>query len=288
LKKIIVLGTLFLSVLAGCSSRSASPSKPEIFADKGVYFAQDKEKSLASNLTAFAGYPNLVSDHDMPTGLRRGLDFTSGTYIGFNAFNSLWGATGFGALTMITGDDIAPLTPSSIVLMTPLNPGEQYNDLSVAKRAVENSLEKIDGSFLAKNPNSAAYEKELKRLKFSENKSMNGVVCNEPGMAEKMLRHNDASCGIDGFNVEVYFARPANGNEFPELKELPKANYAVLLLNIYSDYKLRKDILWGASFDSEKKSFTFDEYTLPFVSPDKSGKRILIKGQDEKTKILYK
>ena len=288
MKKVSVLSVLFLSVLTGCSSKPSVEGKPEIFADKGVFFAQDKTKSVAANLTAFSGYPYLVSDHDMPTGLRRGLDFTSGTYVGFNSFGSLWGAAGLGGLSMLIGDNIAPFTPSTTVLMVPLQPGEQYYDLSVAKRAIENNVEKIDGSTLTIDPDSAAYKHQLKRLEFSKNKSMSGITCAEAGMAEKMIRHNDANCGIENYNIEVFFSRPAKGNEFPELKQLPTGNYAVLLLNLYSNYQLRKDASWAASFDDTKKSFKFNDFTLPYVSPDKTGKRILIEGQGDNTKILYK
>lgn len=287
MKKLIAT-MMLASAIAGCSSQGNTHGKPEVFSDKGQLFGQKKDASLASNLTAFAGYPYLISDQDMPAGLRRSLDFTSGTYIGFSSFSSLWGATGFGALTMLSGDQIAPFTPTSKIIMIPLLDNEKYNDLSVAKRAVETTLEKIDGAFLAKDPSSAAYDSELKRLAFSKNKSMAGVECHEPNFAVKMIRHNDATCGIDGFNVEVYFSRPATGNEFPELNSLPVGNYAVMLINTYGDYELRKDASWAASFDSDKKSFRFNNYTLPFVSPDKTGKRILIQGDGDQTKILYK
>ena len=107
-------------------------------------------------------------------------------------------------------------------------------------------------------------------------------------MASRMLSDLDAECNIDGYAIDVVFSRPATGTEFPELKLLPKGNYAVLILNDNGYFQVRKDALWAASLDPLKKSYKINDFTLPFITPEKDGKRIVINGEGNKTKILYK
>ena len=284
MKKLII--TALMASLAGCSIQSHDPGKPAVMADRGSYFAQQKTESIASNLVAFAGYPHVISDHDMPSNLKAGLDFTSGAYMGFNSFSSLFGAGGVGALSAITGDDIRPFGSDSVILMVPLQSGEKYNDLSVAKRAFETYLTKVDGSQLADNPSSAAYKSELARKKFSEDPNMSGANCRPENAALSLLSGADAKCGLSDYDVEIYFSRPASGGEFSELASLPKAQYSVMLFNLYSNYKVRSDAPWAASYDNRHKAFKSINMTLPFISPDRKdgGKRIVI---DSNNKVLY-
>lgn len=285
----LLVAALLASVISGCASNSATSAKPEIFAGKGAYFAQDKTKSFASNLTAFAGYPGKISDHEMPAGLRNGLDFTSGAYLGFSAFDSLWGATGLGAFAMLSGDNIRPLTISSVIVMVPLSSEQRYNDLSVAKLAMEQSLEKLDDEYFKTYYANKKDTDWIHKLKtFSSDKSMNGIICQQASMASRMLSDLDAECNIDGYKVDVVFARPATGTEFPELKLLPKGKYAVVLLNKNGNFQVRKDALWAARLDSINKTYKINNYTLPFISPGKDGKRIMFFGEEKQTKILYK
>ena len=284
MKKLIIAA--LVASLAGCSIQSHDPGKPAVTADRGSYFAQNKKDSIAANLIAFAGYPYVISDHDMPSNLKAGLDFTSGAYMGFNSFGSLFGAGGIGALSAITGDNIRPFTPDSVILMVPLQPGEKYNDLSVAKRAFETYLTKIDGSKLADNPSSAAYKSELARKKFSEDPNMSGANCHSENAALGLLSGADARCGLADYDVEIYFSRPASGREFPELFSLPKGQYSVMLFNLYYNYAVRSDAPWAAAYDDSQKVFKFKNLTLPFISPDRKdgGKRIVI---DSNNKVLY-
>lgn len=283
--KLIVIAAL-VAALSGCSIQSHDPEKPAVTADKGSYFAQDKKDSIASNLIAFAGYPYLISDHDMPSDLKAGLDFTSGAYMGFNSFSSLFGAGGIGALSVLTGDNIRPFGSDSVILMVPLQPGEKYNDLSVAKRAFENYLMKIDASLITTNPTSAAYKSQLARKKFAEDANMSGANCRAENAARALLSGADARCGLSDYDIEIYFSRPATGQEFPELGLLPRGQYSVMLFNLYFNYQVRSSVPWAAVFDDRMKFFKFKNLTLPFVTPERKdgGKRLII---DSNNKVLY-
>ena len=284
MRKLIIAAVI--ASLAGCSIQSHDPEKPAVTADKGSYFAQNKKDSIASNLVAFAGYPYLISDHDMPSDLKAGLDFTSGAYMGFNSFSSLLGSGGIGALSALTGDNIRPFGSDSVILMVPLQAGEKYNDLAVAKRAFETYLKKIDASLIKPDSSSAAYKSELARKKFAEDANMSGANCRAENAALGLLSGADARCGLGDYDVEIYFSRPATGREFPELSALPKGQYSVMLFNLYYNYAVRSNAPWAAAYDDSQKVFKFKNLTLPFVSPDRKdgGKRIVI---DSNNKVLY-
>lgn len=291
MKKSII--TILLPLLVtGCSVESHNPKKPAVMADKGSYFAQDKSESIASNLIAFAGYPHKISDNPMPTSLKGALDFTSGAYMGFSGFSSLWGAGGIGSLSLLTGDDIIPFTYDSVIVIAKIQPGEKYNDLSVAQRTFENYFTKIDGSFLAKDKSSAAYQHEVKRKKFSQDKSMTPASCEKSGVISSSLLKQDAECWVNDpdYKVHVIFSRPATGQEFPELALLPKSEYSVMLFNLWANYKVRDDAAWAAKLDTKHNVFSFKKMRAPFISPDKNdnGKRILFSQDSDQQKVIYK
>lgn len=261
-------------------------------ADKGSYFAQDKSESVASNLLAFAGYSHKISDNEMPRSLKNALDFGSGAYMGFSGFSSLWSAGGIGALSVITGDDIVPFTQGSVIVITKLQPGEKYNDISVAKRAFEENFEKLDSSDIELDPSSAAYNHELKRKAFAEEKEMKPASCKEVSMINHSLSKADLECWVknDDYEATVIFSRPASGQEFPELATLPKAEYSVLLFNTWYEYKVREDAEWAASLDARKHVFKFKNKTLPFITPEQkdNGRRIMFIHENGKDSVIYK
>ena len=223
----------------------------------------------------------------MPSDLKAGLDFTSGAYMGFNSFSSLLGAGGIGALSAITGDNIRPFGSDSVILMVPLQFGEKYNDLAVAKRAFETYLKKIDASQMKVDPSSAAYKSQLARKKFAEDTNMSGANCRSENAALALLSGADARCGLSDYDVEIYFSRPATGLEFPELGALPTGQYSVILFNLYYNYAVLSDAPWAAAYDDRQKVFKFKNLTLPFVSPDRKdgGERLIIDGDN---KVLYR
>ena len=276
------LGLAAAMMMTGCAVQSSNPNKPATFADKGSYFQQDKTKSLASNLVAFSGYPGLISDHDMPSDLKAGLDFTSGAYMGFNGFGSLFGAGGIGLLSMVS-DNTLPYQHGVKVVMVKLQPGEKFNDLSVAERAIETSLKKISSDKLTNRQRSNSTI-----AAFISKTSMTGVKCHKPSAMN--LTDANAFCdfGDSDFGVSVIFARPATGQEFPELGAIPKGEYSVMLMDSmqYSVYELRDDA-WGAQYSSDGY-MKFKNLKLPFLSPDKSGKRIAFATENGKESVIYK
>jgi len=89
------------------------------------------------------------------------------------------------------------------------------------------------------------------------------------------------------YDVQIYFSRPATGQEFPELGVLPAGQYSVMLFNLYFDYQVRSDVPWAAAYDDQMKVFKFKNLTLPFVGPERKdgGKRLIV---DSSNKILYR
>lgn len=275
-------GVLTAVMMTGCAVKSSSSSAPAFNADKGSYFTQDKEKSLAANLVAFSGYRGLISDRDMPSDLRAGLDFTSGAYMGFNGFGTIFGAGGVGLLSMVSSNTL-PYKNGAIVVMVKTQPNEKYNDLTVAERAIESSFAKADINTL-----SPVYTKKTEVQSFLANKDMSGVKCHKPSVFD--MTDTDVECdyGDSDLGLAVIFGRPATGQEFPELGLLPAGNYSVMLVrNIrYPVYQLRDDA-WAATYSSDGY-MKFKDMKLPFVSPDKSGKRIAFTLENGKDKVIYK
>ena len=283
MKKNTLIGVAILtSFLTGCAVQSHDPQKPAIFAVIGSYFKQDTSKSLASNLVAFSGYKNLISDHDMPSDLKAGLDFTSGAYMGFNGFGTLFGAGGVGLLSMVSSNTL-PYQSGVIVVMVKTQPNEKYNDLTVAERAIESSFAKADINTL-----SPVYTKKTEVQSFLANKDMSGVKCHKPSAFD--MTDTDVECdyGDSDLGLAVIFGRPATGQEFPELGLLPAGNYSVMLVRTirYPVYQLRDDA-WAATYSS-KGYMKFKDMKLPFVSPDNSSKRIAFVTEEGKEKVIYK
>lgn len=285
MKKISLLnlGTVAAIFLTGCAVQSSNPNQPATFADKGSYFQQDKTKSLASNLVAFSGYPGLISDHDMPSDLKAGLDFTSGAYMGFNGFGSLFGAGGIGLLSMVS-DNTLPYQSGVVVIMAKVESGEKYNDYSVAERAIKASFKKASDEYLK----GTSYLSKPEIKAFLADTDMSGMKCHKPGGLNFTGRDAVCDFGDSDFGLSVIFSRPATGQEFPELGLLPQGEYSVMLLDSmrYPMYELRDDA-WGAQYSSYGY-MKFKNLKLPFLSPDKSGKRIAFATENGKESVIYK
>ncbi len=284
MKKVYALGLGLAAamMMTGCAVESHNPNQPAMFADKGSYFKQDTTKSLAANLVAFSGYPHLISDHDMPSDLKAGLDFTSGAYMGFNGFGSLFGAGGIGLLSMVS-DNTLPYQHGVVVVMAKVEAGEKYNDYSVAEKAVKAAYKKV-------NINSISYRHASKpEIKaFLADADMSGIKCHKPGGLNFTGLNAVCDFGDSDFGLSVIFSRPATGQEFPELGLLPKGEYSVMLLDTvrYPMYELRGDA-WAAEYNSDG-FMQFKNLKLPFLSPDKSGKRIAFATENGKESVIYK
>lgn len=283
MQKIPLIGlAIFSSYLTGCAVQSHDPQKPAMFADKGSYFKQDTSKSLASNLVAFSGYPYLISDHDIPSDLKASLNFTSGAYLGFNGFSSLFGAGGVGLLSIVS-DNTLPYQSGLTLIMVPMNQGEKYDDYSVAERGIKASFEKINPSLLSKSQ-----QNNPDIQKFLTNKNMDDLKCYKAPIYT--LTDVQAYCdyGDSNFGLTVIFSRPATGQEFPELGLLPKGQYSVMLIDDvrYPVHQLRADA-WAAIYSSSG-FMQFKNIKLPFLSPDNSNKRIAFVTEKGKENVIYK
>ena len=284
MKKVYALGLGLAAamMMTGCAVESHNPNQPAMFADKGSYFKQDTTKSLAANLVAFSGYPHLISDHDMPSDLKAGLDFTSGAYMGFNGFGSLFGAGGIGLLSMVS-DNTLPYQHGVVVVMAKVEAGEKYNDYSVAERAIKASFKKASDEYLK----GTSYLSKPEIKVFLADTDMNGMKCHKPGGLNFTGRDAVCDFGDSDFGLSVIFSRPATGQEFPELGVLPKGEYSVMLLSTmrYPMYELRGDA-WAAKYNSDG-FMQFKNLKLPFLSPDKSGKRIAFATENGKESVIY-
>ena len=117
--------------------------------------------------------------------------------------------------------------------------------------------------------------------------NMNGMKCHKPGGLNFTGRDAVCDFGDSDFGLSVIFSRPATGQEFPELGVLPKGEYSVMLLSTmrYPMYELR-GYAWAAKYNSDG-FMQFKNLKLPFLSPDKSGKRIAFATENGKESVIY-
>lgn len=259
--QLIATTILAMTALAGCSS---TPK------DMGQPFVQDKSKSVALNVAAYAGYPYLLKDNSYSKGLDTIVTSTSNTLLLANDLSGSLGAIGGGALGaglgLISGlVDQYPLDVAK-VFTAKLQPGEDYRSAATALRVLKANYQKR-----AKDVD------EFKDLNgFFENPSLDAYVC-EP----TMLSPWDYSCfdpAYEGFEHYVQVIRPATGNEFPQVMPLDKGNYGVFLISSGAGSVLtpKKDAP-DAYFYMKKGSYVLGgtNTILPRVAPREDGKRLV-------------
>lgn len=259
--QLIATTVLAMTTLAGCSS---TPK------DMGQPFIQDKSKSVALNVAAYAGYPYLLQDNSYSKGLDTVVTSTSNTLLLANDLSGSLGSIGGGALGaglgLISGlADQYPLDVAE-VFTAKLQPGEDYKSAATVMRVLKANYEK-------RGVGSADGEK-LRSLLAKP--SLADYVC-EPTNVDDF----DFSCfdpADDRYNTYVKATRPANGLEFAEVMPLDKGNYGVFVIRNGRGSVLnpKKDAM-DAYFYLKKGSYVLGNSNtiLPRVAPREDGKRLV-------------
>ncbi|WP_421182058.1 hypothetical protein [Aeromonas dhakensis] len=257
----IVASVFSIAAITGCSS---APK------DMGQPFVQDKSKSVALNVAAYAGYPYLLQDNSYSKGLDTVVTSTSNTLLLANDLSGSLGSIGGGALGaglgLISGlADQYPLDVAD-VFTAKLQPGEDYRSASAVLRVLKANYQKR-----AKDAD------EFKDLKgFFETPNLDAYIC-EPTTSSNW----DYSCfdpAYKSFNHYVQVIRPATGNEFPQVMPLPAGQYGVYVMR--SD----KGSVLTPKMDAKDPYFHLKNGAyvlgntntiLPRVAPRADGKRLV-------------
>lgn len=257
----IVASVFSIAALTGCSATPKNIGKP---------FSQNKSKSVALNVAAYAGYPYLLKDNSYSKGLDTVVTSTSNALLLANDLSGSVGSIGGGAfgvgLGLMSGLVAQYPLDMANVFTAKLQPGEDYRSATTALRVMKANYQKR-----------AKRADELKALNgFFENPSLDAYVC-EP----TMLIPWDYSCfdpAYEGFALYVRAIRPATGNEFPQVMPLDKGNYGVFLIGRARGSVLtpKKDAP-DAYFYMEKGFYVLGgtNTILPLIAPREDGKRLV-------------
>ncbi|MCF5860044.1 hypothetical protein [Aeromonas veronii] len=258
---IFAVSILAMAILGGCSSAPKDLGKP---------FVQDKTKSVAFNVGAYAGYPDVLQDkyysHDLDT-----LVTSSSNAMLLSAdLGGSMGAFGAGALGVGLGflsglTDQLPLK-SGYVFTAKLNPGEDYRSPTTVLRVFQENYVKLD-------PNN----KENEHVKdVIEKTSISNFICESTTDYSYDVYCADPAAKKYGFYVKT--TRPANGQEFPEVMPLPVGQYGVYFINSARSPAFEpKENTEDSYFHLKNNAFVLGKSNtiLPLVSPRDDGKRLV-------------
>lgn len=259
--KLIAVTVMAMTALSGCAS------KPK---DMGQPFTQDKSKSVALNVAAYSGYPDLLQDNSYSKGFDTVVTSTSNALLLANDLSGSLGSLGGGALGvglgLISGmADLYPLDDAE-VMTAKLHPGEDYRAAATVLRVLKDNYQKrpVD-------------KDEFKDLKgFFDKADLDAYVCEATTDGDW-----DFSCfdpAYKSFNHYIKVARPANGTEFSPVLNLNQGNYGVYLLR--SD----KGAVLVPKATTPDSYFKYDQgvfrvgntnTVLPRVAPREDGKRLV-------------
>ncbi|WP_323875458.1 hypothetical protein [Aeromonas veronii] len=260
----IVASVFSIAAITGCSS---APK------DMGQPFVQDKSKSVALNIAAYAGYPYMFSDNAYDKGLDSVVTSTSNAMLLSSDLAGSMGSIAGGGLGLglgfITGlADQYPLDIAQIVTAK-LQPGEDFKSADTVLRVVKANFEKR-----AKDAD------EFSGLKgFFEKPNLDAYVCQEADWVGKS--DFDYSCfdpAYKSFNMYVKIVRPANGSEFGQVMPLPAGQYGVYVMRNDKGAVLNpKNDAPDAYFHLEHGMFVLGNTNtiLPRVAPRDDGKRLV-------------
>lgn len=259
--QLIATTVLAMTALAGCSSTPKDMGKP---------FVQDKSKSVALNVAAYAGYPYVLRDNSYDKGLDTLVTSTSNALLLANDLSGSLGSLGGGALGLGLGfisgmADQYPLDAGR-VFTAKLQPGEDYKSAATVLRVLQANYQK-------REVDSADGDK-LRSLLAKP--SLADYVC-EP----TTVKEYDFSCydpADDRYNTYVRATRPANGLEFAEVMPLTKGIYGVFFIrNDRGSVLTPKKDATDAYFYLKDGSYVLGNTNtiLPRVAPRADGKRLV-------------
>lgn len=266
----IVAVIVSVLILAGCSS------KPE---DLGKPYVQDKSKSFALNLAAYAGYPGILEDnnysHSLDALSRAGtMAVLLPNDLGASMGGLGAGALGFG-LGMVTSlADLVPLD-SGYIFTAKLQPGEDYRSPDTVLRVIKANFE-LRGKYKYDDASDAEMLKKTSLDRYVCKPTTDygyDVTCYDPD--------------FENYNYYVNTTRPANGQEFGDAMPLPFGNYGVYFISAgrtgnFVPKKQSVDIHF--SFENGVYTSGDGKIVMPRVGPREDGKRLVI--IDGKAKFL--
>ena len=257
--KIFAVTTLAVMTLAGCSSTPKDMGKP---------FVQDKSKSVALNVAAYAGYPTLLRDNSYSNELDTLVVSTSNALLLANdlagSLGSFGGAAlgaGLGLMSGLTAE--YPLDHSQVVTAK-LNPGEDFRSPQAVARVIK-----------------ANYQKRIARS--GDGETLGGLLAKESlddYVCEAYSSSNfDYKCydpAYEDYSHLVKVARPANGTEFGEVMPLPVGQYGVYLMRTdRGGVLMPKADAPDAYFHMKDGAYVIGDTILPKVAPREDGKRLV-------------
>jgi hypothetical protein len=271
--KSAIKASLIISIslfgVSGCSAFKIYDNirSPEAL---GSYYQDDKTKSFAWNVGAYAGYPWVLSDHTYDKSIDMMVNSTS---YAMNLTSDLGSALAGGALGLGAGfigglTEGYPLKPSK-VWTAKLENGETYNQSRVIERFIINN-------FKVRPVEPDDTPKIKLRLGMID---INKITCveNKP----YQYTHECTLPGVSHSTIYVTAARPATGEEFGKILNLKPGRYGVFLTRNESDL-IQKDDAPDVYFYMKDGVYKSGKNTLPLISPREDGKRlVLIDGNAE-------
>ncbi|MFM5016808.1 MULTISPECIES: hypothetical protein [Aeromonas] len=261
---IFVASVLSIAAITGCSS---TPK------DLGQPFVQDKSKSVALNVAAYAGYPYLLVDNSYSQGFDTLVTSSSNTMLLANDLSGSLGSLGGGTLGLGLGfisglADQFPLDAAE-VFTAKLQPGEDYRSAATVLRVLKANYEKRP-----EDP------EEFKALNgYFAKPNLDAYVCEPAGFLAKS--NFDFSCfdpAYKSFNHYIKVVRPANGTEFSNVMKLPAGQYGVYVMRSdKGSVLLPKKDAPDTYFYLKSGSYVLGNTNtiLPRVAPREDGKRLV-------------
>lgn len=257
--RILAVSVLAITSLAGCSSTPEDMGKP---------FVQDKSKSVALNVAAYAGYPYLLSDNNYSKGFDTLVTSTSNALLLSTDLAGSLGSLGGGALGaglgLISGLAAEFPLDHSDVMTAKLNSGEDYRSPQTVARIVKLNYKKRLarsgdgeelGSFLAKE-------------------SLADYVCEAYSSSNFDFKCYDPA--FDSYTHLVKVSRPASGSEFGEVMPLSPGQYGVYLIRADRGGALIPKVdAPDAYFSLKDGAYVIGDTILPKVAPREDGKRLV-------------
>lgn len=260
----IVASVFSIAALTGCSS---TPK------DMGQPFSQDKSKSVALNVAAYAGYPYVLRDNSYDKGLDTLVGSTSNALLLANDLSGSLGSLGGGGLGLGLGfiSGLADQYPLDVakVFTAKLQPGEDYRSAATVLRVLKANYQK--------RPEDADEFKALSG--YFAKADLDAYVCEPAGFLAK--NDFDFSCfdpAYKGFNHYVKVVRPANGIEFSGVMKLAAGQYGVYVMRSdKGSVLLPKKDAPDAYFHLKNGSYVLgnSNTVLPRVAPREDGKRLV-------------
>ncbi|MFM4804178.1 hypothetical protein ACEUDJ_14565 [Aeromonas bivalvium] len=250
MRSIALAGLACTLALSGCAT-APDPHGP---------YVQEPTMSWAWNVTAYAGYPNLIRDNPY----RQQVSLEDQERKGIMLPGSLVQAY--------------PLTRASVVT-APLHDGEDYDDAEVVRRVL---LEQYE----VRAPRTDLAHEEARLQPLLRSRNLAGFVCRDyqapllvTTVSTGAYTHECLVPGFEEFSVYVKAVREADGSEFGPILGLSPGRYTVLTVRSdLGDLLIPRPLARVPIFQFKDGVYVVNSNELPFVGPDSAGKRLVFLG----------